>query len=104
MAERKDLNGSIERMEIFSKKKNDEKKKIPSYIPPSALKPNEPIIPMGKTLAEEEEDKKKRHRRTANEIERHYKCPCSCAKSYGYILPINPLYPLYPSLSSPIYH
>jgi hypothetical protein len=29
-------------------------------------------------------DRKKRHRRTAGEIERHYKCPIlSCLKSYG---------------------
>jgi len=32
-------------------------------------------------------DRKKRHRRTAVEIERHYRCPFpDCLKSYGYFL------------------
>jgi len=32
------------------------------------------------------EDKKKRFRRTATEIDRHYKCPITeCQKSYGYL-------------------
>lgn len=31
------------------------------------------------------EEKRKRHRRTATEIARHYKCPVDeCPKSYGY--------------------
>ena len=31
-----------------------------------------------------EDDRKKRFRRTANEIERHYRCPVeSCQRSYG---------------------
>jgi len=31
------------------------------------------------------EEKRKRHRRTATEIARHYKCPVEeCPKSYGY--------------------
>lgn len=31
-------------------------------------------------------DIKRRHRRTAGEIDRHYKCPiANCGKSYGYI-------------------
>jgi hypothetical protein len=30
------------------------------------------------------EEKRKRHRRTATEISRHYRCPCEeCPKSYG---------------------
>jgi len=32
------------------------------------------------------EEKRKRHRRTATEIARHYRCPIEdCPKSYGYI-------------------
>ena len=31
------------------------------------------------------EEKRKRHRRTATEIARHYRCPIEdCPKSYGY--------------------
>lgn len=31
------------------------------------------------------EEKRKRHRRTATEISRHYRCPIEdCPKSYGY--------------------
>jgi len=37
-----------------------------------------------KTLDQDAEDKKKRFRRTASEIDRHYRCPVdSCQKSYG---------------------
>lgn len=33
------------------------------------------------------EEKRKRHRRTATEIARHYKCPIEdCPKSYGYAM------------------
>jgi hypothetical protein len=33
------------------------------------------------------EEKRKRHRRTATEIARHYRCPIEdCPKSYGYII------------------
>ena len=32
------------------------------------------------------EEKRKRHRRTATEIARHYRCPIEdCPKSYGYV-------------------
>jgi len=32
------------------------------------------------------DERRKRHRRTANEIQRHYVCPVEdCPKSYGYV-------------------
>jgi hypothetical protein len=37
--------------------------------------------------ADNADDKKKRFRRTATEIDRHYRCPIQeCQKSYGYFL------------------
>ena len=38
------------------------------------------------------DDGKKRHRRTAGEIDRHYKCPVrGCGKSYGLTIKFNTL-------------
>ncbi len=59
-------------------------------VDPAAQKPEE-TRPQPQSRSQSQQrwdaagyDRKKRHRRTAGEIERHYKCPApGCFKSYG---------------------
>jgi hypothetical protein len=43
-----------------------------------------PVVDDTSSSVNANEEKKRRHRRAANEIERHFRCPITkCAKSYG---------------------